>query len=443
MTKRLFGTDGIRGRIGKEILPSLAYKVGRYAVSVLKDAPSSRPPHFLVATDTRISKDSISLALCSGITAAGGRVTHLGVLPTPAVSYLTVRMRANAGVMVSASHNPYYCNGIKIFSSDGKKLSDELEEKIESLIEEEKHEPLTCDGSISFVNMTEAYVSYLQSSASCSLKKMRIGVDCANGAAYASAKFLFERLGIEALFTGDRPDGKNINLRCGSTDLSSLSRFVKEQKLDLGIAFDGDADRLLAVDENGREADGDVILAICAEYLLATKRLKGGIVGTVMSNLGLRKYCESRGIGYIEAPVGDRHVSDKMTEHGYNLGGEQSGHIIFSDLSNAGDGQLSAIKLLEAISFFDLPMSSLVKIIKKYPQVTVNIPANENAKALISSPSVIMAKENAQRLLGDNGRIILRASGTEPLIRIMAEGESTDEILAIANSIRQAVEKAM
>lgn len=441
MKRKLFGTDGIRGVAGEDISPSLAYKTGMAAVSVLKGNRGTSP-HVILATDTRISKDSLSLALCAGVCSAGGRVTHLGVLPTPAVSYLTERMGADAGIMISASHNPYRYNGIKIFSSSGIKLSDELEEETERIILTGGCDSLSFDGVFSACDMTDEYVSHLLASNDSSIKKMRIGVDCANGAAYRSAKKLFSRLPTEAVFIGDTPSGRNINEGCGSTSLTSLSSLVKKNSLDLGVAFDGDADRLLAVDENGDEVDGDVILAVCAEYMLQKKRLRGGIVGTVMSNLGLSKYCEERNIGYIGSAVGDRHVLEEMNTSGYNLGGEQSGHIIFSDYAKAGDGQLSAIKLLEAVSFFNIPLSSLSKLIKKYPQITINVPATERDKKMLTeSDAVLSAHKKARELLGGNGRIILRASGTEPLIRIMGEHSDRAVLSDVIDSLMRVIER--
>jgi len=438
--KKLFGTDGIRGVVGKKITPLLAYRTGIAIASVVKTNTCDRPK-IIVATDTRASSDCLSLSLCAGITSAGATAINAGTIPTPAVSLLTTECKADAGIMISASHNPHIYNGIKIFDSHGLKLSDELEKRAEDIISDRESASLTYDGKYYSSDMTDIYVSHLLRSNDVALRGFRIGIDTANGASYKSAPLLFKKLCGEVYFINDTPNGVNINENCGSTDVSSLKRLVKEKGLDLGLAFDGDADRLIAVDENGCEADGDAILSLCAKSLLMQGKLKGGVVGTVMSNLSLKKYCESIGVGYAEAAVGDRNVFLKMSELGYNLGGEQSGHIIFSDFSLAGDGQLSAIKLLEALSLLDIPLSHVHSSIKKYPQITVNIYADDNQKErILSSKTVINEYEKSKAALSENGKLILRASGAEPLIRIMAEAPTNEDAERVANHLKIIIE---
>ncbi len=443
MNGKLFGTDGIRGIANKDLTPMLAMKVGRAVAEILRK--ENRPkPKILLAQDTRISKDMLAFAISAGLTGAGADVINIGVMPTPAVAYLIKRTGADAGIMISASHNPFEYNGIKIFGPEGYKLSDELEERIELMISEEAfgETPLGEGvGRVFDMDYSRSYIDYLTRCAKIGKNSLRVAVDCANGAASRSAKRLFEALGIDADIFADTPDGTNINKNCGSTVLSNLKRIVKEGNYDLGLAFDGDADRLLAVDETGEEVDGDRIIAISADKMLKDGTLKGNtVVGTVMSNLGLRKFCESRGLDFYSAKVGDRYVLEKMIECGYNLGGEQSGHIVFSDYATTGDGQLAAIKLLETLVDSGEKLSSLASCMTKYPQITLNLRANAKEKAMITeSPSVLAAYEKAKRKIGEDGRILLRASGTEPLIRIMAEGRDTNLINSVLSELANAI----
>ncbi len=443
MNGKLFGTDGIRGIANKDLSPALALKVGRACAEILK-RESKDKPKILLATDTRISKDMLSSALAAGLTGAGADVTNLGVMPTPAVAYLVTRIGADAGIMVSASHNPYEYNGNKIFNGEGYKLSDELEEKIELMISEEAfgETPLADDvGRVFDMDYSRLYIEHLLRSTKIKGCSLRVAVDCANGSSSRTAKRLFEGLGVNADIYADTPDGTNINKNCGSTVISNISNIVKSGSYDIGFAFDGDADRLLAVDENGEEIDGDRILAICATKMLREGTLNGGtVVGTVMSNFGLRKFCEENNLGFYPAKVGDRYVLEKMRECGYNLGGEQSGHIIFSDFATTGDGQLAAIKLLEAVIESGKPLSELASCMLKYPQITLNIRATAKEKAMITeSPTILAAKENASRQIGSDGRILLRASGTEPLIRIMAEGRDIELISRVASELADVI----
>lgn len=439
MNGKLFGTDGIRGIANKDLTPTLAMKVGRACAEILKKSHTGKPK-VLLASDTRISKDMLSSAISAGLTGAGADVIQLGVMPTPAVAYLVTRVGADAGIMISASHNPYEYNGIKIFNCDGYKLSDKLEEKIECMISEEAFGETPLGDSVGRVldmDYSRLYIEHLLRSTKLKGNGLRIAVDCANGSASRIAKRLFTELGINADIFCDSPDGNNINKGCGSTVISNLSKIVTDGGYDLGLAFDGDADRLLAVDEKGEEVDGDRIIAICAERMLKSGTLKGGtVVGTVMSNLGLRKFCEERNLGFYPAKVGDRYVLEKMRECGYNLGGEQSGHIVFSDYATTGDGQLAAIQLLEAVIYSGKKLSELASCMLKYPQITLNIQATDRDKAMITeAPAIISAHEEARRKIGNDGRILLRASGTEPLIRIMAEGKDIELIRKVAGEL--------
>ncbi len=443
MNGKLFGTDGIRGIANKDLTPALAMKVGRACAEILGKENKDKPK-ILLATDTRISKDMLAGALSAGLSCAGADVINIGVMPTPAVAYLVTRTGSDAGIMISASHNPCEYNGIKIFGREGYKLSDELEEKIETMISEDAfgETPLGEGvGRIFDMDYSRLYIDHLVRSSKIEKNSLRIAVDCANGSASRTAKRLFEALDINADIFADSPDGTNINKNCGSTVLSNLTKIVKDGGYDLGIAFDGDADRLLAVDENGEEVDGDRIIAVSAEKMLREGKLKGNtVVGTVMSNLGLRKFCEAHGLSFFPAKVGDRYVLEKMTECGYNLGGEQSGHIIFSDYATTGDGQLAAIKLIEAVVDSGKKLSELASCMTKYPQITLNLRASAKEKAMLTeSPAIIAAHEEARRKIGEDGRILLRASGTEPLIRIMAEGKDTELINSVLSELADVI----
>ena len=389
----------------------------------------------------------LASALAAGICAEGGDAIFIGVCSTPAVAFLVKKHEASAGVMISASHNPYQYNGIKIFGSDGFKLSDELEGRIEDMIfASQKQKRSGQIGKISSLEGAESeYIDYLKNSFEISLRGIRVGVDCANGSAATTARALFEGLGVECYMLGDKPNGENINLNCGSTCLDELRALVKNEKLDLGVAFDGDADRCLAVDSQGREIDGDFIMAILALDLKKDGKLKKNtVVGTVATNMGFLKFCEENGISYISSKVGDRYVLEMLNQEGYSLGGEQSGHIILREHATTGDGQLTALALLSCIKKSGKSLSELSKIMKKYPQITLNIAAGKDEKlAFLVDSEIKSILDTASRKIGERGRLLARPSGTEPLIRIMAEGEDEELISEILLDVSEKIKKRL
>lgn len=435
---KLFGTDGIRGVVNAGLDAELAYKVGLAAAEVLAEEKHGEKPLFTIGKDTRISGDLLKGALVAGLCSAGADVLDLGTIPTPAVAWVTIDEKADAGIVISASHNPFEHNGIKIFNGCGFKLSDELEDKIEAVILAGAGDvPRKTHGEIGQVHFvapkaSEDYIDYLVSTVENDLSGMRVLVDCANGAASATAARLFDR--FPALHTdviNADPDGVNINRSCGSTHLDALAAMVKAGGYDMGIAFDGDADRCLAVDELGNEIDGDKIMAICGRSLMKAGKLPGNaIVATVMSNLGLRLFAQENGMQFLATNVGDRHVLEKMEECGYTLGGEQSGHMIFREFSTTGDGQLTALQILKVLKESGQKASELFGECKKYPQYLINVPVADNAmKARVMSDTALaqeVKREEAQ--LAGEGRILVRPSGTEALIRVMVEGK--DSMLA-------------
>lgn len=422
---RLFGTDGIRGVYGGELNSALARFVGRALVSVLGKGKDSR---ILIGMDTRLSSDMLADSVMEGIADVGGHTVIIGVCSTPAVAYLVKKQGFDAGVMISASHNPWEYNGIKIFGGDGFKLSDALEERIEEIILDTDTQELVVDekGTVEYsFDAVEEYARYIIGSCDCSLSGLKVGIDCANGSASATAERIFKELGAECYMLADDPNGMNINQGCGSTHLENLKKLVTEKGLDVGIAFDGDADRCLAIDERGREVDGDCIIAILAEKLMSEGSLDGNtVVGTVMSNLGLIKFCEERGISYKSAKVGDRYVLEILNNEGLALGGEQSGHIILRRLSTTGDGQLTAVFLLSHLKKSGKSLSALASVMKKYPQFMINVHADSQDKAAFKTDEVIKRLiSDSESEMGTRGRILIRPSGTEPLIRVMTEGE--------------------
>jgi len=444
---KLFGTDGIRGIVGENLTAELAYRVGQ-AVTVVLRQELDRDPVVTIGMDTRISSDMLEGAMIAGICAAGGDVMPLGVVPTPAVAYLTVREKADAGVVISASHNPFEHNGIKVFNSQGYKLSDQLEAQVEELILSEGpicHQKGEKIGRRihGMRQLKYEYIKYLASTVNDSLAGLRILVDCASGAASATAPDLFARFDIEADFIHKKPDGLNINDGCGSTHMDSLCAMVTAGHYDLGVAFDGDADRCLLVDENGRIIDGDKIMAVCGKYMLDEGTLTGrAIVGTVMSNLGLHEFCNKNGIRLICTAVGDRNVLEKMLEHGYRVGGEQSGHIIFTDYATTGDGELTAIQFLQIMRKRGMKASELVSICPQYPQELVNVKlANEAGlkEKIMASEELKEAIGREEAALGGEGRVLVRASGTEPLIRVMVEAKTTEIAMNVANRLAELV----
>jgi phosphoglucosamine mutase len=433
---RLFGTDGVRGIANKDLTAQKVFSIGQAAAAVLTKELHHKPVIY-IGKDTRISSDMLEMALAAGITSAGADVLLAGFVPTPAVAVLT-RERADAGFAVTASHNPYEYNGIKTFNHDGFKLSDKLEDEIEAMIQSDI--PLGKDiGRVrQDKNAVERYIDYLLGCNTPDLSHLRIVLDCSNGAASITAKKLFSTLNAKELrVIHNVPNGVNINDRCGSTYLTSLRETVIDGGFDVGIAFDGDADRCLCVDNKGNIINGDLIMAVCA----TRERERGylpsdAFVCTVMSNLGLRVWAKEKGFKTIDAKVGDRYVLDEMTKNGYLLGGEQSGHVIFLRHSAAGDGQLTALKLLSAIAETGKSLAELTQDIPQYPQVLENVTVKPGRQELILNDKAVkdtIAK--AESILGANGRILVRPSGTEPFIRVMAEGKDEEEIRHLVDEI--------
>ncbi|MDD3429178.1 MAG: phosphoglucosamine mutase [Oscillospiraceae bacterium] len=448
---KLFGTDGVRGVAGQDLSPELAMQIGRSAAYVLTGKLSHRPK-FLIGKDTRISGDMLESALAAGLCSVGADVELLGVVPTPAVARMVQMYGADAGVVISASHNPVEFNGIKIFKGDGYKLPDEIENEIEKIILEDIPVELSTGAAVGRVSVRRSaiddYVEYLAQNAKANLQGLNVAFDCANGASSAVAQKLFVRLGANCTFIGAQPDGTNINDGCGSTHLDKLAKFVVENKLDAGIAFDGDADRCLAVDELGQEIDGDKIIAILATDMKEKGELPDDTaVVTVMSNLGFMEFMRGQGMKIATTAVGDRYVLEEMREHGYGLGGEQSGHVILLNHSTTGDGELTASHLLNVLAEKKCKMSQLNGIYTKFPQVLINIEANAAQKLRFKDDEYIQGFiESQQQTLMGLGRVLVRVSGTEPLIRVMVEGKNEADIARsaemIANKIKDRFVKA-
>lgn len=437
---RLFGTDGARGIAGGELTADLAMKIGASAAYVLGE---SKKIKVIVGMDTRYSGDMLACAVNAGLLSMGADVIFVGVVPTPAVSFLVTHLKADMGVMISASHNPAKYNGIKLFNNKGYKLADEIEEKIEYYILDEKLPECTNIGRYERdENLKNKYINFLYTLAN-DYNGLKVVVDCANGSASATAPILFEKLNINAKIIFDNPDGVNINDNCGSTHLDALISKVKETGADLGIAYDGDADRCLLVTNDGDVIDGDYVLAICGKYLKEKGRLNNNaIVGTVMSNLGLKKFCESENINFVATKVGDRYVLEEMLDKDYVIGGEQSGHVIFKEYANTGDGELTSLMVLNILSERKCKLSELASIMDKYPQILVNVNVTKEGKISFGEDAEInvLIKKYEEELNGD-GRILIRASGTENLIRVMIEGKNTEEISRMANDIADLINK--
>ncbi|MBQ2751254.1 MAG: phosphoglucosamine mutase [Oscillospiraceae bacterium] len=441
---RIFGTDGARGVVGAELTAELAVNIGRAAAMVLAEQ-THKKPLVVIGMDTRISGDMLQAAVTAGLCSVGADVLLLGVVPTPAVAYLVQHYHADAGVMLSASHNPYEFNGIKLFGSKGYKLTDAQEEEIESIILDNSR-PYDVKKGSELGRVSEAgdaceiYVNHLASIYNGGFEG-KILVDCANGSASATARMLFKKLGVSASFVYDEPDGININDNCGSTHVEKLAEKVISGGYTLGLAFDGDADRLLAVDQNGRVLDGDILLSVLSEYLSERGELNDEtVVVTSMTNLGFFKLMQQRGKKTEVTKVGDRYVLEAMREKGYVLGGEQSGHMIFLDHATTGDGQLSAIMLLNAAAASKRPLAEIAGEMKQFPQTMLNVDATPSMKrAYDSHPAVTEVISNWEKTLGDRGRIVVRPSGTEPYIRVMVEGESLQEIEQAAAEIAAAI----
>ncbi len=446
---RLFGTDGARGVANTELTCEMAMQIGRAAAAVLTKH-LTHVPKLLVGKDTRISCDMLECAISAGVCSVGADVVNLGVIPTPAVAYLVKKYGADAGVMISASHNPAEFNGIKLFSGEGYKLPDAIEEEIEALILDtpEKIKLVTGDSigrMLKYPSAVSDYIRYLSGAVNCELSGLRVAIDCANGSASVTAKKLFEGLGAKCYMLNCTPDGTNINLHCGSTHMDELVEFVRSRHCDVGLAFDGDADRCLAVDETGAIVDGDQLIAILALDLKARKLLKEDTaVVTVMSNLGFFKFAQQAGVNTYKTKVGDRYVLEEMLKSGYNLGGEQSGHIILLDHATTGDGQLSGGMLLSVMKRTGKPLSALAGQMKRYPQVMVNVTAPDRAKAALPEDEAVNACiAGYEKQLGEEGRILVRASGTEPLIRVMIEGKDEAIIMRMAKDIARTIEERL
>ena len=446
---RLFGTDGVRGIANTELTVERAMEIGRAAAEVISDG-CRRRPLFIVGADTRMSSSMIGCAVMAGICSRGADVIDLGVVPTPAVAYLVGKYKADAGVMISASHNPAEFNGIKIFGGEGYKLPDALEDKIEAIVldgESDGKKPI--GGEVGKVTKADRaardYIDHVKRSVLYSLDGMKVAIDCANGSASTTAAKLFEELGANATILHADPNGTNINDNCGSTHIDRLSKFVVEGGYDCGVAFDGDADRCLAVDENGKLVDGDQMMAICALDLQERGRLNGNaVVGTIMTNFGFGKFCDEHGIKFIATKVGDRYVLEEMLLEDYSFGGEQSGHIIFRDFATTGDGQLTACQLLSLIRRKGKKLSELASVMTCYPQTIVNLKVSAEGKLkFYTDPDIRDAMNEAKTELGSTGRLVVRPSGTEPLIRVMAEGEDMAQIEEITNRVANVIKERL
>lgn len=447
---RLFGTDGVRGIAGKELTPELAINIGRAAAQVLIGHTKHKPV-VLIGKDTRISGDMLENALSAGFCSVGADVKLAGVVPTPAIAYLVKKYNCDAGVVISASHNPMEFNGIKIFKGDGYKLPDEIENEIETLILDTPEKLVNVTGKdMGRVSVAKTavrdYVDHIKTACTTDLSNLKVAFDCANGASAMTAPHIFTELGIKAEFIGDKPDGININDDCGSTHIEKLAQYVKDNKMDCGFAFDGDADRCLAVDENGDIIDGDKIIAILATRMKKAGTLKKDVaVATVMSNLGFMNHMKKRGLSVVTTAVGDRYVLEEMLAKGYNLGGEQSGHIILSDFATTGDGELTAVSLM---NFFaketDKKVSGFNSCYEKYPQVLINVKTTAEGKAMYKKDEYIegFIEAKQQELMG-KGRVLVRVSGTEPLIRVMVEGQDLEQINTVAKEIRNNIENRL
>lgn len=430
---KYFGTDGFRGEANIDLTVEHAYKVGRYLGYYFgKDKKAGEHARIVIGKDTRRSSYMFEYSLVAGLTASGADVYLMHVTPTPSVSYIVRTDEFDCGIMISASHNPFYDNGIKIINNQGSKMDAKVEEEIENYIDGIIPEiPFATRENIGRTTDYSAgrnrYIGYLMTIPTRSFKNLRIGLDCANGASSTVAKAVFDALGAKTYVINNEPDGTNINNGCGSTHIEKLQQFVIDNKLDAGFAYDGDADRCLAVDENGNLVDGDAILYICGTYLKEKGQLTNNtVVTTVMSNLGLYKAFDAAGICYEKTAVGDKYVYECMMGNGFSLGGEQSGHIIFAKNARTGDGVLTSLKLMEVMIERKSKMSELVRDLQIYPQLLVNMRVNNKAEVM-GNEQVLAAAKRVEEALGDDGRILLRESGTEPLIRVMVEAK-TDEL---------------
>ena len=452
--RKYFGTDGIRRIANTELTPELVYKVAKAGAYVLSKH-TDHAPTILIGRDTRISGTLIESAMTAGFLSYGANVKLLGVIPTPAVAYLTRKLKADASVVISASHNTFEFNGIKFFSNKGMKIPDALEEEIEEVMDSGRLEELTAKNEKIGVaeycfDLMNEYIYFFRKHFDDSIEKhlrddFVVGIDTANGATSVVAEKVFKDLGINYKIINHTPDGININDNCGSTHLENLKKFVVENKLSLGIAYDGDGDRCLAVDENGEEIDGDKLLAIISSSLKKKGKLnKDTIVATVMSNLGLNKYAENNGLQLIQTKVGDRYVLEEMLKEGYNLGGEQSGHVILLDYNPTGDGILTSLMLIQTILEENKKASELASMIKLYPQVLINAKVNADKKYDYEKDEDIKkAIVDLEKEFAGNGRVLIRPSGTEPLVRVMIEGEDQAYLTKRAQEIVNLIEEKL
>jgi phosphoglucosamine mutase len=446
----LFGTDGIRGRINKyPMKPENVLRIGMAAATVLRKELHGRNM-VLIGKDTRLSGYMIESALTSGICSMGMDVTLVGPLPTPGIAFLTRTLRIDAGIVISASHNPFQDNGIKFFSYDGFKLPDSVEKRIEELVMDDSLERFRPKGeevgkAYRLDDATGRYIEYIKSTLpkGTTLEGMKVVVDCANGAAYKTTPWLLRELGAEVISLNDKPDGTNINFQCGSINMTGLQRAVVLHKADIGIAHDGDGDRTLLCDEKGRIVDGDRIMGMCSVEMIRTGSLKGKtVVATVMSNLGLERFLEKHGVRLLRTKVGDRYVVEKMLDGGFNVGGEQSGHIIFLDFNTTGDGPITASQVLSLMKSSNASLSKLASRIKLFPQVLMNVEV-EKRQDIRSIPEIESAVKAAEKRLGSRGRVLVRASGTEPKIRVMLEGEDDKLIAKLGRDISRVIREKM
>jgi len=443
---RLFGTDGARGIANKELTCELATNIGRAAAYVLTEKTTEKPK-VIIGKDTRVSSNMLEMALAAGLCSVGADVVLVGFVPTPAIAYLVKEKEADAGIMISASHNPCEYNGIKIFDGNGYKLPDAMEEKIEALVLDDMSPieyPVGADVGSVFLryDYVDLYIDYLAKCINADLSGMKIAIDCANGSSSVTAEKLFKKLGADVHVMHATPNGVNINAGCGSTHMEDLIDYVNGHGVDLGLAFDGDADRCLAVDENGKLIDGDKMIAI-----FALDMKKKGILNeetavvTVMTNLGFKHFARDNGIAIAETKVGDRYVLEEMVKNNYQIGGEQSGHIIFKRFATTGDGQLSGGMLASIIKSSGKAASDVASIMNVLPQTLINIKAPNELKAKLNTDEDIIASiEEVKNILGDRGRILVRASGTEPLIRVMLEGEDIVEIKKLGKQVAKVIE---
>ena len=441
---KLFGTDGVRGIANVDLTPELAYEIGRAGAYILAQ---NKVGKILVGKDTRASGDMLEAALTAGICSMGLDVVSLGIIPTPAVAYLTRKYESLAGVVISASHNPGEYNGIKFFNFEGLKLPDEIEEKIENIILNKKEidvRPIKNEVGRVYIeeNGARDYKEFLKSTIKVDLTGITVAMDCGHGALYKIGPETIEELGGKVIVVNNSPDGMNINKNCGSTNPGIVQQLVLDEKADIGISFDGDADRIIAVDDKGVLVDGDHILAICGTYLRDNGKLKNNtIVGTIMTNMGLDVYLEENNMNIVKTTVGDRYILEEMVKSGYVLGGEQSGHIIFLDYNTTGDGLATGLHLMEVMKMKGKPMSELNNLMKNYPQVLINAKVDNIYKYKYMENSEIKLEiEKIESLFHGEGRVVIRPSGTEPLVRVMIEGKNQEEITKIAQDLADFIE---